>query len=412
MWFNKKSGRITEDKGWDAMRELLDKELPQKKKKTRLVLWLWPVFLGLGLGFYFSATNGEIKKQTPKNQRISDSSPSEAVVGIHTKDLFVNPTSDPTKGPVSKNTLKTKTENQAVIPSQRVKPALENRMVNQSATHHPAPATNAENSLTTEIDETIAAVKTHSFSPMEISNPEEQGSSTIDNQKNRINRETNLLAEAPLQPIYAHRLDQMPEILVVNKKSKKSASLFPYVSLAGLVSHDTKDKGYSLGAGLCWQANNRLTLTAGGQYENFRGKYGYPTKSPLQDIKSNDFIAITNVRQWSVPVLLHFDVIRKKLSIQGGLVSNYIRKTNEYYALPALTDAEITVGGLENNLTLASEAASEIPSHYYEWQAGISYRFLKTFSGTVYYRRQFEKENPGIVPSTGLYGLQLTYFIR
>ena len=58
MWFNKKLNKSTEDRGWRAMSVLLDKELPENKRKRRLVLWLWPVAASvIGAVLYFlSAT--------------------------------------------------------------------------------------------------------------------------------------------------------------------------------------------------------------------------------------------------------------------------------------------------------------------------------------------------------------------
>jgi hypothetical protein len=56
MWFNKKSGRLPEDRGWEAMRQMLDKELPENKRKNRadtLVLATAP-WLGNGLLLYLS----------------------------------------------------------------------------------------------------------------------------------------------------------------------------------------------------------------------------------------------------------------------------------------------------------------------------------------------------------------------
>ncbi len=411
MWFNKKSGRMPEDKGWEAMRQMLDKELPEKKRKNRLMLWFWPLLFGLGLGYYYTFEDAR-NVDSPASPTNAESTP-ETIVQIQTKseinssmenEITINEQITASSSKQKETSAKTttvaselgKNHNTAFQRNiQRKNPnypsALTQSAINETTL--PAPSLMVVNQLDEHADE---------VEPDSDSNLEESRNTWI----------TTLLSEKSIQALSDNSDYQMPVVSLISKKARWTSPIVPYIAVGGLMSHDTKDKGYSIGAGLQWKPLTRLSLSAGVHYENYRGTYAYPAESIIQDSKIQEYNALTNVRQWSVPVLLHFQVIGNNLSIQGGVISNYIRKTNEYYALPALANVELAPGVVENSLSYASAAANAIPRHYFEWQTGMNYRFWKSFSGTVYYRRQFEKENPGIVPSTGLYGLQLIYHFK
>ena len=411
MWFNKKSGRMPEDRGWEAMRQMLDKELPENNRKNRLILWSWPLLFGLGLGYYFTY-QGDTNIPAPEALKSAEAKPG-ATVNLPTKvedySLKANEVHTDKKIPASSSIqratkLKTSTASRAF----RKNNQTTNQGYQQTRhTNHPSHLSEAainENAL--------IASNQLSANPMDEETHKKEQNSGINVEDSRNTWITAFLEEKELQAPIDNSDYPFPNIALIKHKARKSSIIMPFVAVAGLMSHDTKDKGYSFGVGLQWKPLSRFSLSAGANYENFRGIYSYPDKSEFTSLKSNDFTDITNVRQWSLPILLHMEVIPNSISLQGGLVSNYIRKTNEYYALPALADVELSPGSVENSLTFASAAAHSIPRHYFEWQAGISYRFWKSFSGTVYYRRQFEKENPGIVPSTGLYGLQLIYHLK
>jgi hypothetical protein len=74
MWFNKKSGRMPEDRGWEAMRQMLDKELPENNRKNRLILWFWPLLFGLGLGYYFTY-QGDTNIPAPEALKSAEAKP-------------------------------------------------------------------------------------------------------------------------------------------------------------------------------------------------------------------------------------------------------------------------------------------------------------------------------------------------
>ncbi|HMS98840.1 MAG TPA: hypothetical protein PKA12_08835 [Saprospiraceae bacterium] len=404
MWFNKKSGRMPEDRGWEAMRQMLDKELPEKKRKNRLMLWFWPLLLGLGLGYYYTFTNSSNDHSPTQSKRAGD------IVNLQTREE-VNPpivVETPNHEPITTNLSLHKEESIKTAPVERE--LKKNKKITIQENNQTKNSSTPPYLTQLSIHETaLPASNQIPADHLDEQAVEVEQAIERNVEENRNTWITTFLAEKPLQPIADNSDDQMPAVALISNKAGWTSAFKPYVAVAGLMSHDTKDKGYSLGAGLLWKPFTRLFLSAGIHYENYRGTYAYPAKSIALDLKSQDFNALTNVRQWSVPVLLHLNVIGDRLRIQGGVVSNYIRKTNEYYALPALANVELAPGAVENSLSYASAAANTIPRHYFEWQTGLSYRFWKSFSGTAYYRRQFEKENPGIVPSTGLYGLQLTY---
>lgn len=411
MWFNKKSGSMPEDKGWEAMRQLLDRELPEKKRKNRLILWFWPLLFGLGLGFYYTYMEGS-NVQSPAVPKSTGAKP-EAIVNFQTKkeasmavDQETHVDAQTTASSSTNTEVGAKTGSVAGTGKKNT-PTIIKRNTQTNNTNNPPAIT------LSAIDETnLIASSLISTKQVDDQNNVETEAAVIIKEENRNSWITTSLSEKSIQALSDNSDYQMPVVATISHKASWASAFIPYISVAGLMSHDTKDKGYSFGAGLHWKPLTRLSLSAGVHYENYRGTYAYPAESIILDSKSHEFNALTNVRQWSVPVLVHFDVIGNSLRLQGGLVSNYIRKTNEYYALPGLADVQVSPGSVENSLTFASEAANGIPQHYFEWQTGLSYRFWKSFSGTVYYRRQFEKENPGIVPSTGVYGMQLTYYLK
>ena len=127
------------------------------------------------------------------------------------------------------------------------------------------------------------------------------------------------------------------------------------------------------------------------QYEKYRGKYDYQNEvaSSISDL--NSLSAYTDVKQYSVPLLLHVAVPSTPLTVYGGVVKNFVQNTANYYAIPSRSQAELSVPGFDvNSLSYASSAAASIPGTYYEWQLGLRLGCGKMGIG-LQYREQFEK---------------------
>ena len=97
------------------MRQMLDKELPEKKRKNRLMLWFKPLLLGLGLSYYYTFTNSSNDHSPTQSKRAGD------IVNLQTREE-VNPpivVETPNHEPITTNLSLHKEESIKTAPVER-----------------------------------------------------------------------------------------------------------------------------------------------------------------------------------------------------------------------------------------------------------------------------------------------------
>ena len=395
MWFNKKSNKSTEDRGWRAMSVLLDKELPENKRKRRLVLWLWPVAASvIGAVLYFTLSNGldpqlkevAVLKTTPMtvgstSTAVPSLEQSSPEVLITEKKEYFSQKTIANKGQTNNNIA---TAGAALL-SSVVKEPLPKAATTEGTIQNDAVTQNSEYTI-------------------------EQ--TTADPESKIVMADIKNIAVLPYNLNYQKETPQMrPLPLVMNKTS--AFGLHPY-ALAGVFAPPALDRaGYALGGGIAIHYKKWLGLSLGIQYEKYRGKYDYQNEvaSSISDL--NSLSAYTDVKQYSVPLLLHVAVPSTPLTVYGGVAKNFVQNTANYYAIPSRSQAELSVPGFDvNSLSYASSAAASIPGTYYEWQLGLRLRMWKKWSIGLQYREQFEKVKNGIIPGFNHLGLNLSYSLQ
>ena len=395
MWFNKKSNKSTEDRGWQAMSVLLDKELPENKRKRRLVLWLWPVAASLtGALLYFSINNGlppqQHKAAAMKPQPVAMNTPASAI-------LLHDQTTSESLPSGKQETIAQKTTSTKIQSNHYAKTTGEANL-------------KAENNRMMPITQTLAETIQQDIA---VQNSDITIESTqAEPEITRALAEVNKITALPYNLHYNEAMSEMTPLPLVMKKSG-SIGFHPY-AVAGLFAPPALDRaGFALGGGIAIQYKKWLGLSLGIQYEKYRGKYDYQNEvaSSISDL--NSLSAYTDVKQYSVPLLLHVAVPSTPLTVYGGVAKNFVQNTANYYAIPSRSQAELNVPGFDvNSLSYASSAAASIPGTYYEWQLGLRLRMWKKWSIGLLYREQFEKVKNGIVPGFNHLGLNLSYGLQ
>lgn len=377
------------------MSVLLDRELPEKKRKRRLVLWLWPVAASLaGALLYFSINNGlppqQHKAAAMKPQPVAINTPASAILlqdQTTTKSLHA----EKQESIVQKTTsTKIQSNHYAKKTDETNLKAEKNRMMPITQT---LVETMQQDIAVQNSDITIETIQA------------EPGTA-------RALTEVNKIAALPYNLHYNELMTEMMPLPLVMEKSG-SIGIHPY-ALAGLFAPPVLDRaGFALGGGIAIQYKKWLGLSLGIQYEKYRGKYDYQNEvaSSISDL--NSLSAYTDVKQYSVPLLLHVAVPSTPLTVYGGVSKNFVQNTANYYAIPSRSQAELNVPGFDvNSLSYASSAAASIPGTYYEWQLGLRLRMWKKWSIGLQYREQFEKEKNGIIPGFNHLGLNLSYGLQ
>lgn len=391
MWFNKKSNKNTEDKGWQAMNILLDKELPENKRRRRGLIWLWPVAASfIGAVFYFSSSN----ELAPRFNKAA-----------HMKPQPVAMTSPP-----SEVTLQDAASHESLIAENREASSQKN-----TATRIPSSSgTNAKGAALLTVENEKILPKNESLVEtlqqdraaqitdytVETATAEPKSERTLTKLKN--------IATLPYDLKYQKVMPQMMSLPFVVEKSKV-LGVHPY-AVAGVFAPPALDRaGFAIGGGLALQYKKWLGFTVGVQYEKYRGKYDYQNIYSSNTSDLNSLSAYTDVKQFSIPVLLHVRVPSTPVTIFGGVAKNFVQKTANYYAIPSRSQAELNPGLEINSVDFASTAAASIPDAYYEWQLGVRIRMWNKWSLGLQYREQFEKLRNGIIPGFNHLGLNLSY---
>ena len=410
MWFNKKSNNRIEDKGWQAMKVLLDKELPEKKSRRSVLLWLWPVaagFIGVMLvqaGLLSSWKTSDLKSteqvqgeinatyETPARQEVA---PTYAITkGVNTDQVE------------AKSLASSPINAVANTPKKFVDKDHHNRTASQTSALYQAEKKMSENRESEGLDNVKPSENEVAW---EVIEQQKEDGHSIDmtvtgNTHNRMD-----IAALPAIEAKINRVNRAPQmdLALVNNIRDSKVSIRPYLS-AGIFGPPALDRaGYSLGGGVSLQFTPWLGLSFGAAYEKYRGQYDYQSAfAAINDV--NEFSAFTDVRQIAIPVMLQLHLPKTRFSLNGGIAKNFVQNTANYYAIPSTVEASTLPNFDINSKEFASEAAASIPSSYYEWQVGARMRIWKSVGLSVHYREQFEKQKNGIIPGYNHVGVGLT----
>lgn len=414
MWFNKKSNNRIEDKGWQAMKGLLDRELPEKKNKRRTLLWLWPVaagFIGLVL-----VQAGWLDSWRTSDHKKTEQVQTEIIAELQT----------PTYQGVDQTHVLTETVNSdkgetTTLSSTQIN-AIANTLEKSINKGHRNPFSspikaeyNAENKMLVHPESNGSDKVLSSENEVTLKEAEKntENGSSMDIPANGQTRNRMDIALLPGIETEINRASLAPQIdLVLENNIRDSKfSISPYLS-AGIFGPPAFDRaGYSMGGGFSLKFNPWLGLSFGAAYEKYRGQYDYQSSfAALNDV--NEFSAYTDVRQISVPVMLQVRLPKTRFAFYGGIAKNFVQNTANYYAIPSSVEASTLPNFDINSEEFASKAAASIPSSYYEWQAGVRVRLWRSVGLSVQYREQFEKQNNGIIPGYNQVGVGLTFGLR
>ena len=83
------------DKGWADMAQILEKEMPVKKKRKIRFLWFWLLFLGLGLGYAsYQIIDIDDAEEAPTTTDPTVAQ-KESTSNMQTASIFPTPTTKP-----------------------------------------------------------------------------------------------------------------------------------------------------------------------------------------------------------------------------------------------------------------------------------------------------------------------------
>lgn len=317
---------------WDMMQRVLDRELPQQKKRRfGFIWWIFPGLLAIGFGFYYmnyyqkhptkNPTVNEIKitNPTPTQQTIETENKtgqniplSPILNSINTQAQINHNTEISTKSRVRKNEFLEEPSKANLIEV----PAKESQVINN----------NAE-----------AAIVSNTVS--------EKPTTTIQtNQKDTINT-IHPTAESVVEPI----ADNRNKSIFISPNNKKGF----FVGLVGGVDVSTvkysyaSKLGYNIGATFGYRFNNHWSVQAGAVYtqKNYKLK-GADFNPPKGSWASYyNFETVDGYcKMWDIPIIgtYHFNSIGKANTFISIGTSSYFMKAENYNYLYELNNQYYT----------------------------------------------------------------------
>lgn len=355
MWFDELNKKMMEgenrdythpEKAWDEMEALLDKHLPQEKKRRRFIFLLFPILLGLGIATYFVISRKAQPDIIPTtlNTDTKSSSPSPH----STKDASIIPTPPGTSKKVDKvdlpdhlikqyqSELKSITESSPVAQNKNVKKPVKPRSDNSYL---------SVTLPTVSSDPINSQVPVHSPEQKRIPTPDP--SSITSDLTQKINNDnsdntTKIVAENVSDLNINEQPESVDSALIPGKITplKKSGSSFgerfninfsagPDISAVSVDRPGRMQLQY--GFGLAYALNKNLVIRTGfyaGDKKYNADSASYKMPYPINNLEKVE--ADCFVYEIPLSLVYHFNRVKKHNWFLAGTVSSYIMKRETY----------------------------------------------------------------------------------
>lgn len=305
---------------WDMMQRVLDRELPQQKKRRFGFIWLiFPGLLAIGLGFYFmnSYQKQPIQNPTVKELKITNPTPSQQPIETENKTdqtIALSPIIS-SNNQLSQINHKNEVSSKSIV---RKKELLE------------------EPSKTSIIEITAkeSQVNNNNAAVAIASNTvSEKSTTTI--QTNQIDTVNTIhpTAVSAVEPI----ADNRNKSVFISPKNKKGF----FVGLVGGVDISTvkysyaSKPGYNIGATIGYRFNNHWSVQTGAVYT----QKNYKMKGEDFNPPKGSWISYYNIetvegycKMWDIPIIgtYHFNSRGKSNTFVSIGTSSYFMKTEDY----------------------------------------------------------------------------------
>lgn len=309
---------------WDMMQRVLDRELPQQKKRRfGIIWWIFPGLFALGIGSYFIYNN---QKQSIQNSTAKETIPTNTQ------------TSNQLLAPAQPNIATENKIAQSVPQLEIVQPIKKQELIKKDvglsiAVSNPVP-TKSSNAFVTQLDDIKKAnaietdYKTNNVVANTV-NPSNNNQQTIIDTATKQN--------TSLNPVVTETVAQKNKTIHLNQVSKKGF----FIGLVGGVDVSTvkysyaSNPGYNIGGTIGYRFNNHLSLQTGAVYtqKNYKLK-GQDFTPPKGSWASYYNIETVDgyCKMWDIPLIAtyHFNSNTKTNTFISVGTSSYFMKAENY----------------------------------------------------------------------------------
>jgi hypothetical protein len=309
---------------WDKMQRVLDKELPQQKKRRGgIIWWIAPSILALGLGlFWLQSTQkqnlpkGSVQKETIQNSIVKESN------------------IEPATSTTDKETINNLETSQSNIHSNHIKKLI--IATPPLKTQHQLNSTNSQIKIDPNKEIVIAQTEV---------NTNKSFNSTNSNNKVNTNNSTNSTNSKTINPVFDSKVDSnnivAPNINVTNKSMSvptKKGFFFGVIGgfdVSTVKFNYSSNVGYNFGGTLGYRFNNNWSVQTGAIYtqKNYKlkGQDFHPPKGSwisLYEIETVDGYC----KMWDIPIIAtyHFTGNNNGNAFISLGTSSYFMKNENY----------------------------------------------------------------------------------
>lgn len=317
---------------WDMMQRVLDRELPQQKKRRfGFIWWIFPGLLAIGLGFYFMNSNQKqpIQNSTVKELKITNPTPAQQPIETENKTGKTISLSPIINSNIQLAQINHKTE----VSSKSI--VHKNELLEEPSKTSIIEVTAKKN----QVNNNNAAVATAS------NTVSEKPTTTI--QTNQIDTVNTIhpTAVSAVEPI----ADNKNKSVFISPKNKKGF----FVGLVGGVDVSTvkysyaSKPGYNIGATIGYRFNNHWSVQTGAVYtqKNYKMK-GADFNPPKGSWASYyNFETVDGYcKMWDIPIIgtYHFNSSSKSNTFVSIGTSSYFMKAENYNYLYELNNQYYT----------------------------------------------------------------------
>lgn len=304
---------------WGMMQRVLDRELPQQKKRRfGIIWWIFPTLLAVGLGIYLSNTNQKQSIQNPTAKTLKTKSPT------------------PTQQPIE-------TENKTV---QNVSQQPIIKLINQpELINHNNEATAKSKASNTQFAKEPSTSNLIAVTPKEI---QVNNNTTLDVVSNIVAEQPNTNSQSKkidsvktINPTATSVVEPIADIsnksVTINPKNKKGF----FVGLVGGVDVSTvkysyaSKPGYNIGGTIGYRFNNHWSVQTGAVYT----QKNYKLKGQDFNPPKGSWVSYYNIetvdgycKMWDIPIIgtYHFNSNGKTNTFISIGTSSYFMKAENY----------------------------------------------------------------------------------
>jgi hypothetical protein len=305
---------------WDMMQRVLDRELPQQKKRRfGIIWWIFPGLLAIGLGFYFMNT---YQKQPNHNSTVKALKTNTLIPTQQLIESEIKTVQNISQLPINKSI------NQPILINHNIDASTKSVASNTLFAEEPVKSNLLEvTSKEPQVNHNIATI--------------DMASSIVSEKPNTINQTSqpdtaktiNHNATAAVEPI----ADLSNKSVMISPKNKKGF----FVGLVGGVDVSTvkynyaSKPGYNIGATIGYRINNHWSVQTGAVYT----QKNYKLKGEDFNPPKGSWISYYNIetvdgycKMWDIPIIgtYHFNSNGKTNTFISIGTSSYFMKAESY----------------------------------------------------------------------------------